>query len=743
MINTIYFNIDHAGKAHNQDLLCIYLSDHSLQNHSDFYDQLTQAIKGSKTLPEGIIIFFSEEIESEICDSWNNLSQRTGFLPRIGVGSDISSKSIFFVSMNKYGFNIKDDLGVNDGSINLSGSDLIKIYAEGMNSLALKNNILHVAPSGHSFRHPSGTTNKLFIHAKEIARNEAELQFIARGLTLQTYDFDWSELKSVFIDSMGIYGLVKEALKFSGSDAKVINFHSYDKVGEQNVPSDSYLVVISASTSGGMAKRFVESGFSHKRIITLVEVKERKQLCFTPILIKLNEDLKNKSNSKKDYDTEIELVGEQFTTKAKQPREVILGIRHKPDELEIILESFAFGGINELNTKLNASSTSPPVLSLKPEALINCPKFNLWLEEELKWEVVASISTIVYKNDGASELLAEKVKYLLDRLKKSATGISLIEFDTLTSDSLSKCSGVMVVSAFTGDGGQLRQISRSLREYEPDVIPRHFLTGVVIPQTMEEWNRLKRFLVQNAKDRKYGFSAWKTLPIGPDVMSDSWSDLTQLVSSLDALSLNPDVPELTDVESAAITTLREVVQISHSSFLPNTANKQLKLTSGFVFFSKGLEDRLAEISQSVVLLAISAVLQAAREHTVADLCLKSDNYQSVVLSPENFQRFNDDILQACIIRASLPNEIDYSFDHELSLVMSEFLFKVFNRHEHPYGYAALEFAAALATGKLKLKSEHFNRLLDDVLSVEEEKRGFLHAFLMAAKIKHSRAISKQ
>jgi hypothetical protein len=35
--------------------------------------------------------------------------------------------------------------------------------------------------------------------------------------------------------------------------------------------------------------------------------------------------------------------------------------------------------------------------------------------------------------------------------------------------------------------------------------------------------------------------------------------------------------------------------------------------------------------------------------------------------------------------------------------MKELLLKIFERHDHSYGAAALEFAAALATGRMRLK----------------------------------------
>ena len=133
-----------------------------------------------------------------------------------------------------------------------------------------------------------------------------------------------------------------------------------------------------------------------------------------------------------------------------------------------------------------------------------------------------------------------------------------------------------------------------------------------------------------------------------------------------------------------------------------------------------------------MLLTIAAVLQTAREHADPEKCLRPTNYQSVIISPENFLRFNDDILQACILRASLPSELDYSSDHHLSELMKEFLYKVFTRHQHPFGYAALEFAGALAVGKLKLKKEHCRELVEkSVEKIRLESHALTGLLLMA------------
>jgi len=95
--------------------------------------------------------------------------------------------------------------------------------------------------------------------------------------------------------------------------------------------------------------------------------------------------------------------------------------------------------------------------------------------------------------------------------------------------------------------------------------------------------------------------------------------------------------------------------------------------------------------------------------------LKPTGYESVVLAPENFQRFNDNILQVCLLRAALPSEMDYSSSAEVSLLMKEVLQKIFARRHLTFGGAALEFAAALLSGRMKLAPVHLKQLLESTL----------------------------
>ena len=146
----------------------------------------------------------------------------------------------------------------------------------------------------------------------------------------------------------------------------------------------------------------------------------------------------------------------------------------------------------------------------------------------------------------------------------------------------------------------------------------------------------------------------------------------------------------------------QVIERAFNSFLPTSSDKALGLSDGFLFFGDAFDGRLHQVPESTTYLTVASALQAARDLNVPANQLKPTGYESVVLSPENFLRYNDNLLQACVLRAALPSELDYSSSPHLSRLMKEFLLKVFSRHAHPYGAAALEFAAAVACGRLKL-----------------------------------------
>lgn len=130
---------------------------------------------------------------------------------------------------------------------------------------------------------------------------------------------------------------------------------------------------------------------------------------------------------------------------------------------------------------------------------------------------------------------------------------------------------------------------------------------------------------------------------------------------------------------------------------------------------------------------MSAVLQNAREHKDHERRLYPNGYESVVLAPECFLRLNEAILQACMLRACHPAELDFSSSPELSKVMKELLVKVFARWDKNFGDSALEFAAAIAVGSLRLAKRDMETLLDDALKQHAGMQSELLGMLVLVK----------
>ncbi|MDN4502217.1 hypothetical protein QX776_07370 [Alteromonadaceae bacterium BrNp21-10] len=728
MDNVLYFNTKKDRNGHRYDVLCVYLGDKSRQDSSGFYAALEKALKNSETLPDGIVIYLSTDRLSDSLRYWGNKELHDSFLDRLSKNNVCFTKAILFVEINGGSFVLHEQHLNGTNSLGLTVTDVAAFYASGLNELVERNNVLHVAPAGHTFKHPSGRINKLFIQSRELAATETELQFVAKGMHTLIEGVDWPNIKTIFIDTMGIYSIVKEAALTGGCAANIESYHSYDSLKELNLPTEEYLVVVSASTSGGMARDLVCRDFSKDKIITLIDVENRASSSHVLIDLSSTSLLQGVSNVDGN-ETDIELVGEHFSYKAKPPKQVTVGIPHKPKHLLDILKDFCITGINPINQRVDVIGKSP-LLSLKPANLHASEKFIDWLDEELNWSLSSSIDTVIFSDDGASEVLAQKALEFIKNASGNEKAPSLLKWPNISKEDLKDSTGVIVVTAFAGDGGKLRQISRDLREYESKTIPRHFLIGVGLPQSMESWKKLEQFLVRNATPRFYNFSVWKVLPLGPDNIQRSWEELAKLAAKADNESASPlDIIQPDDA-ATCYEALSDCIAQASDSLLPNTNGDSLKLTEGFVFFDNKFDDKINSITQSDTLLTIAAVLQTAREHADPEKCLRPTNYQSVIISPENFLRYNDDILQACILRASLPSELDYSSDHHLSELMKEFLYKVFTRHQHPFGYAALEFAGALAVGKLKLKKEHCRELVEKSIAGIESTEYALIGFLL-------------
>lgn len=685
---------------HVVEALCVFFDTRSAITELEFFDELTTSLKDLRTLPDCVLVIADVNSLGALYQHWAKHSADREVFKQRGIHRDIPFvKSYQFATWDvTAGLNITNTDGAgNSHAFMLPTHSFVE---QGLRALVTANPVVQVAPAGHVFKHPSKTVNKLFIQAREIATTEAELAFAGRCLACALPALKKSDLMLVYIDSMGIYSLVREALSFASSSANIHSFHSYEEISKLSPPTEPHAVIVSASTSGGMARSLhEEQGFEADCLITIVDASRRERR--GEVLVALDEiDPDFEKQLADGTETQIELFGEHFSSKAKPPRAVTLGQTHAPKALLSYLKQLGTSGALDLNA-MGRGSGVPRLVCLNSNAVAGSAEFKRWLHDEIAWRLPVSLDHVVHADDLGSTTMATEARQMLQQAKGGTAQLSLTSYGELTTDTLRDAKGVLVVQAVAGDGGLMREISRDLREYLRPNIPRHFMVAVGMPHSQETWLRLQQFLVKNATLREYGFSSWLTLPIGSVGSGTAWQTYAYLASKAQVTSIS-----IPGVESAVVDqSLRmavELIQKAFNGFLPTARGEQLSLTDGFVFFGNAFDDNLAQIPISTTFTTVASVLQAARDLTNPIHQLRPTGYESVVLAPENFHRFNDNLLQACILRAAYPSELDYSSSPYLSGLMKEFLLKLFSRRDHAYGAAALEFAAALASGRLRL-----------------------------------------
>ncbi|WP_432721160.1 hypothetical protein R0381_002667 [Jeongeupia wiesaeckerbachi] len=696
------------------DALCVFFDTKHSMSELVFFDELDESLPQLKTLPDCVVIIADETNLVSLQENWTTSTAQQHIFQQRGMRKNVPFiKSYYFVAWDPTaGLSVKNAHGSGGAAANFT-LPIDSFISQGLHGLIDSNPVVQIAPAGHVFRHPSKTVNKLFIQARELATCEVELAFVGRCLAHRLKALTLPQLSTVFIDSMGIYSIVREALTFANSRAVIHSFHSYAELSELSPPTEPYAVVISASTSGGMARTLhSDQRFDDERILTLIDTTRSGRT--GNVLIALDDLTPSYRKPMADgTETQIEIFGEHFSSKAKPPRAVTLGMPHEPKPLRKFLTRFGRQGLVNLNTQ-PAGRLAPRLVCLDSNVVASDTELLTWLKHEIDWRVSVAIDHIIHAGDTGSQTLAEAAANVLQAAKGSAIRPAIISYTDLTDTILNRAKGVLVVHAVAGDGGLLREISRDLREFLTSDVPRHFLAGVGLPQSEETWQRLQQFLVRNPSTREYGFSTWLVLPIGSEGTVNAWQGLSKC-----AEKAQMELPSVSGVSKSILTQSVDLavqsIRDADNGFLPTSSGASLSLSDGFLFFGDVFNGTLNDVPESTTYTTVASVLQAARDMKVPANQLKPNGYESVVLSPENFLRFNDNLLQACILRAAHPSELDYSSSPHLSCLMKEFLLKVFSRHDHAYGAASLEFAAALACGRMKLIAEDRNEVQQKAL----------------------------
>lgn len=673
--------------------------------------------------PDGIIILGlsdnANELKSAVRDenfmaSLRRLAGKTGVYLAL-LQRDYKSLTITTVSENSRSDFVVSILG-SQGIL----SDILKA---GLKQAFGSERLVLPAPLGYHFQKPSGDASTHFIRAEEALSQSEIVDFLALALLIRLGRKD--NLKVIYVDTMGIASLayalreMRHAATKRSVVPRIVSFHSHTGLEEISapIPGTAYCI-ISASSSLSLEKRWREkTNCADNEVVTLLTFKDTKDGDKALFQLDRPENWAEHSNLLSRGTRGMRTLGERFQQEQMPPKKVILTRDYHPSkEAEAI--SSSFWNLDFLDVDVAMPNGKRRTLHGDGRLLVEQKDFKGWLKKQVRANVPASIQGIIYQDDPSSKLLADQCHSLLKEFSISLDwGVhSSTDFESKLKD-LDEERALLVVAAVIGQGHTILGISRDLRpcHYGSKV----YIIGMQICETAREQHFLKTNLA-NTKDGTNRFLSWKKLATGSGLrLSLQHERSLQKVENLRPLLLSRHSRNVN-------------VGMNSSSFFPTAPDGEaLQLRKDFLFWPEGYDPGVQHAP--LVLATIGAILERAR--TDASLIerarnilplpeshrLSSNTFQQVLLDPQNFNRFNDGIIQAALLRQALPSELDYSCTHEESGFMRDFLIKIFLSRDKPQGEAALEFAFAIATRRLRIQDSDLRALKEKVFVTLSDK----------------------
>lgn len=620
------------------------------------------------------------------------------------------------------------------------------LYRNGNTTIFQKNGGVVESTPDHHFVFPSNKHCSKFLRTGNVLVHQAEVFFLSVQL-LKYFD----DKKYVYCDTSSINTLpyaVLELKRRFGKDflsPTIYSFSSYDffESSEENFPRNA-LILISSSTSGNIIDRLVQEQRAEKEQIKVIYFlgEEKKYLNKKENIIcnltydekkfpqgeQIFESADNASlcNLCKNNSRPINIRGDVFLTIQPKVHKHLLTIKQEciPSTVSPFVNEFRKKGgdieIIKVYHKDNDANRNYEIYFDYINLISNVENFKKYkssLDKSINKYVPANLKYIVHLPDDGSQKLAE---YIVNTIPKPIDPklIKLESNFTENFDSQEK-GAVLVVASCITTGKKLLQISRLLRKF--DGLDSIYFVGVFRPLNesfaSDLINDLKKG-ISKADERP--FIAIETIYTAIRQQNTSWSEEISFIEEL--LSENDEDSNLYKYFDIRINFLRQNKStrgFANNLFLKKYDGQELKLRKSFAFWKFPYKE--SEINDSEVYFTISSIINNLENREINNLpSLKQTNYVRNLLSPRNFHRFNDGIIQASLLRASKVDYLSYDLDDEANLQMTEFLLSVISQFESEDGEALMEFLLAIGMKKLKLKKNDLEIVLQKSSNISNQ-----------------------
>ncbi|WP_186146194.1 hypothetical protein [Burkholderia gladioli] len=597
------------------------------------------------------------------------------------------------------------------------------------------------APFGTHYVKTSGNHADRFLRVSNVLEDGANVSLIAYWLAA----YLWKRpVRHVIVDTSGIYSVAQKVIYEVGARGGLTctpslwSHRSYD--GIDQITEDQAaeaLFLISASSSGGLEHRLIQQGASPAAVVTLFLLAPSGSANghFICNLTGPNgnglDAIENFTEGDcrwcRSHFHRILIQGDQFSITPPNVSSVEIKATDLPDSIKPMLSAliglrvFCAYRRRENDRIATIGADVAPVLQATPtqknQAFLNKKRME-WASLVRRSSTV-SLRHVVSCSYPYSLELGKEIALATQKLLQKTERPAVISPGDLRSAEPEKETSTLVISSCIDESKELLSVSRTLR----DVQENGSITYLSVLQLINPKSEAER-LRSNLMFGQHGPSTFSmhcliSLPICCYEEVTSWASelaaLRRIVSFADQHDM--EVPakldeRITRLEQAPATGLIDDL------FWTTREGEPLALRSDFSLITDARNP--PEATQADLFVIITAILTQLRTSPDASRRLSHNAYERSIFAPENFDRFNDGVLQACMWRAAKSEELSYG---ACDISMSERMLNVL-LHALPgqtvkeRSEALMEFLIALATDRLTLHSEHLREFCSRVIAIE-------------------------
>lgn len=332
----------------------------------------------------------------------------------------------------------------------------------------------------------------------------------------------------------------------------------------------------------------------------------------------------------------------------------------------------------------------------------------------------SSISTrhVVAGSYPGSQAIAEGVAEGIRGCLRENDRPAVVTPEQLRNSSPLASTSTIVVAACIDQAKELLSVSRTLRDVQENGSTSYLAVADMMGSKSERDRLRSNLTFGQHGPGTFSLHTLFCLPLDCHEEQPSWEaevqELKRLMDWADDHEL--DLPD--EVEQR-IQYLQKAPSegIVENLFWPAADGCALALRSDFTLVQDARRDPSA--TQADLFAVMSLVLTALRHSPDIKRRLAHNAYERVVLSPHNFDRFNDGILQASLLRSARPQELAYgACDLSVSEQMLDVLIHALPDGDVPEKSEALmEFLIALLTCRMSLHPTHLEDFCQRVIQL--------------------------